>query len=278
MIEIAFQALAAAREHALRDYPRESCGLVVDGVYVPCFNYATLPEQDFIIASAVMKHQHSVGTVQAVVHSHPNGPLFPSERDMQGQVDTALPWVIIPVSAERTGDPIIWDADAPPAPLIGRPFVHGVSDCYTLIRDAYRLGAEGMAAQEMPGWPMPPVELPEQPRRDGWWKAEDNAPAQDLYTENFLRAGFRKITAKESRPGDVFLVKIASDVPNHGGVRLENGLILHHLPTRASRREPLGVWGRAIETWLRHEAADQAHEAAELAAEQALALKETEDA
>jgi len=51
--------------------------------------------------------------------------------------------------------------------------------------------------------------------------------------------------------GDVFLAQVRAPVPNHGGVYLDGGLILHHLEGRLSRREPLGPWRRFVTHALR---------------------------
>ena len=77
-----------------------------------------------------------------------------------------MPWGIIPTDGERVGDPIMWGDQLPIAPLIGREFRHGTSDCYTLVRDAYRLGKDGMKEHGIDGWPLDPIQLPEVPRDD----------------------------------------------------------------------------------------------------------------
>lgn len=256
--EIPFPALQAARAHALRDFPNEACGLVVDGGYLPCVNYALDPDRDFAIAGTVWTKLREQGlTVQAVIHSHPNGPMFPTPQDMQGQIDTDVPWAILATDGTDVAPPIVWEADAEPEPVLGRAFVHGVADCFRLGRDVYRLGRDKLAAQGVEGWPLPPVSFPEWPRRDGWWEPEGDLPAQNLYLDHYRENGFRIIPANEALPGDSFLIAIRSERPNHCGVLLGNNLILHHLPSRASRREPIGVWARAVHTWIRHEALDR---------------------
>ncbi|AMB48256.1 C40 family peptidase [Methylobacterium sp. AMS5] len=256
--ELPVAARQAAEAHARREFPKEACGLVVDGAYLPCFNYALDPETDFVIAGEIWARLAEEGReVQAVVHSHPNGPLYPSAQDMQGQQQTAVPWVIVALDDKDIAPPIIWDSEGEPAPVIGRSFVHGVADCFCLGRDVYRLGRDALAAQGVSGWPLDPVSFPDWPRRDGWWAKEGELAAQNMLLDHYRANGFRIIPANEARPGDAFLVNIQSPTPNHCGVLLEGHLILHHLPTRASRREPIGIWARAVHTWLRHEANDR---------------------
>lgn len=251
----------AAKQHARQCYPEESCGIVVDGVYIPVENIARDPlehtgERDCACrlcsfampANVLMKHPDAT----MILHSHPNGPLYPSELDMQQQIQSGLTWGIIPLDEDRVGDPILWGGDEPMQPLIGREFVHGIHDCYALIRDTFALGREELARQDII-WPFDPIHLADCPRDDAWW--EDG---QDLYLDNFAAWGFEEIAFEEARPGDVFLVKIRSEKFNHGGLLIGNSLILHHLPGRLSRREPAGIWARHAGVWLRYKGADHA--------------------
>lgn len=229
---------AAIAAHARTEYPREACGLVIDGAYVPMENRARDPQAQFLIP---VDETLRPG-VQAVVHSHPDGDPWPSAEDMAGQVATALPWGVVVVGAAGVGRVLWWGEGVPRPPLLGRDFRHGPSgsdgrgDCYALIRDWF-LDVRG-------------IDLPEFPRAPEWWLA-----GGDLYRHGFARAGFREIDLSELAPGDVVLAKVMSPVPNHGGVVLADGLVLHHLTGRLSRREPLGPWRRFLTHALRWNAA-----------------------
>jgi len=227
--------------HAARDFPREACGLVINGVYHSCENIAQNPQTDFAIDP-----RHWSREVQAVLHSHPAGPDSPTETDMRQQRASAVPWGIA-ACMNGAWQPVFWFGDqiARPA-LIGRPFRHGVTDCYALIRDYY--ADKGISLQE---WA----------RSDGWWNN-----GQDLYRNGFTTTGFRRIGESEAKEGDVVLANIRSPVPNHGGVYLGDGTILHHpqpggarLGLRAaqslSRREPIGPFLKYITHWLRYDTA-----------------------
>lgn len=253
---LSYNVIEAAKAHARKEYPNESCGIVFNGEYIPCQNIAGDPTVDFEISPKVYANYAKRGVIEAIIHSHPGGPLFPTEADMIGQISTNVPWGIIPLVVEdevmRIGDPIMWGDMLEKAPLIGRTFVHGIHDCYAIIRDIYALGKEGLSAQGVTDeWPYDPITLPEFPRNDAWWEED-----KDLYVDGFAQAGFRVIPQHEARVGDVFLMKIRSEKVIHGGVLVTDDVIVHHLPMRASRREPAGMWGRNAEMWLRHEAAD----------------------
>lgn len=225
-------AMAAAKAHALSQWPKESCGLIVNGGYVPCENKATNPEEDFVIGDDMVLLNN--GGIDAVVHSHPKGNRYPSARDMQGQMDMGCPWAIIPCNENETMPEVWWGDFMLEQSLLKREFIHGVSDCYALIRAYY--------------WQERKIILPEFPRDIEWWKA-----GGDFYQHaNFSKAGFVRIEQEEAAIGDVFIGQVRSDVPNHGGILLDHGEGLHHLDGRLSRREPIGPWQRYITYWLRY--------------------------
>ncbi len=235
------EAQAAIRAHALSAFPAEACGVIKGGAYVRCRNVAADRTQAFRIAT---RRLTSLSPVEAIVHSHPGGPDCPSGDDMRQQVATAVPWVLVSTDGRGCLPPVVFGDGAPIAPLVGRGFRHGVTDCYSVIRDAYRLERG--------------IVLPEFPRDWEWWR--DGA---DLYRDGFARAGFRRLAEGERQaPWDVFLAQTPkSPVPNHGGLYLGNGEILHHLtaklpvdPTRLSCREPGSRWQTYVTHWLRYEA------------------------
>ncbi len=225
-------AIEAARAHAKRAYPNESCGFIVGGVYQAQVNRSATPADDFSVDPDAYIAALREGGIQAVIHSHPDGPDHPSAADMRGQIDSGVPWGIITVNRGFPGAPFWWGDGVPVEAYVGREFRHGVSDCYSLIRDWYRLERNAV--------------LPEFPRDWEWWEK-----GGDLYTDGFEKAGFRQISAAEAETGDVFLASIRSSVPNHGGILLENGIGLHHLQNRLSRHDPIARWMTHITHWLR---------------------------
>lgn len=249
-------AFAAAKEHACAEFPKESCGVVVDGQYIRCENKAKPVDQhveegckcqlcSFRIDNSV--YLKNAGKIQMVLHSHPNGPAFPSASDMAGQIATALPWGIIVLDEMRVWEPMVWGGSTEIPEIIGRQFVHGITDCYDLIRDTFRLGKTALAEQGVSGWPFDPIVLPAYARNDGWWTDETS----NFYEVEPFKIGFREVPMSEARPGDVFLCAIRSKRLNHGGVLLGD-TIMHHLPGRLSRREPAGLWARQAARWIRY--------------------------
>ena len=239
-----------ARAHALADYPREACGLIVDGLYVPCTNIAAEPLANFKIAGVEILARTKGKRLEAIVHSHPTANAAPSENDMRAQLGAALPFVIVPTNGETCGTTVMWGDGVAIPDLVGREFMHGVTDCYSSVRDFFRLPGDVLEAQGFPRPAYEPFTLPEVPREDGWW-GRPGEPGEDLYTKGFEPNGFVRISHSEARPGDGFLCRIRSEQLNHAGVLVSNDLIFHHLPGRLSRREPAGIWARSAEVWVR---------------------------
>jgi len=85
-----------AEGHAIIEYPKESCGLLVDGNYWPCHNVADNPEQDFVLNPADYMRAMLSGKIEAVVHSHPLGGQA-SDLDRKSCRQTKLVWHIYSV-------------------------------------------------------------------------------------------------------------------------------------------------------------------------------------
>jgi proteasome lid subunit RPN8/RPN11 len=246
-------ALDAAKAHARAEFPKESCGFIVKEAYVPAENKADDPLQHFKIEDPLYDAAVVKGELRAVVHSHPNGPMFPTELDMQQQLATGVPWLIVNLNEDDIADFTAWGDALPRAPIIGRPFMHGIFDCYSCIRDTFHFGKDELAKQGIV-WPFDPIELPQVPRDDAWWKGD-----QDLYVDHLEKAGFKTISMHEARPGDGFLMAMGDHRTNpkkklcHAALLVGGDFILHHKPGRPSGRELAGMWAPHADIWVRYE-------------------------
>lgn len=224
------QTLLEISRHAAAEYPRESCGFVVRGAYVPCTNVAPDPLKSYEVDRAVYEKYEE--ELQAIVHSHPDGPEYPSIEDMRSALASGVPNGIVCVykkdadNPPRCSRPFFWGEGVVRPPLLGRTFRHGVTDCYALIRDWYKETEK--------------IDLPEFPREWMWWKT-----GGDMYRLLSANAGFRQFRGGDKpRKGDVFLASIMSKgVVNHAGIYLGNDLIVHH-PTDGGGYGPNSLSGR----------------------------------
>jgi cell wall-associated NlpC family hydrolase len=241
-MNITQEAQDAFQAHALREYPKEACGVIVEGKYLPCTNAAKDPLRDFKISAkelASIKATH--GTVEAILHTHPYHPNmqheepkeWPSGHDLQSWIKSKKPWGIAATDGQGL-TPILWLDDKDPGPLVGREFVWGKNDCYSLIRDWFK--------QERK------VTLPNFPRHWKFWER-----GEALYDDNFEAAGFVEISPREVVPGDCCLMRIRGTGPaQHAAVITAPDQILHHLLHRLSGYDSLFRWQRQITKYVRY--------------------------
>jgi len=240
-------ALNAAKQHARRKFPNRTCGLIVDGIYRAAKNIAADTKVTYQFPKGLIE-DFSPNRIDMIVVSKPTAPYCPDAQALELQDRYNRPFALITLNEQTVSEPIIWGAETPISPILGRKFIYGVMDCWTIIRDCFRLGKERLAQQGIEDWPYEPIELPVVASNDGWWNED-----QDLYIDNFTKLGFHQIDFNQARPGDGFLTKLKSDKYNHAALLVGNNQIIHHLPARLSRREPAGLWGRNSDLWLRYE-------------------------
>ena len=223
------------RKYAQSKYPmEEACGLVVDNKFVPIENVAEAKNISFSMPTDTWGKYENI---QAILQ----GCDCPSTEDIECQIRTLVPWGICRVHREYVSNVYYFGTHDCIPPLLGREFRPGPSgtdmkgDCYALIKDWY--------------WKKRNVELPEFPRNPEWWNN-----GQNLYEENFEKAGFYEISPEEVDVGDVFMCRLVNNVISHAGVLIEDGKILHHLTKRLSLREPAHRWRPAIVKWVRYDA------------------------
>ncbi|EDY3174775.1 phage tail protein, partial [Salmonella enterica] len=192
--------------HAKRCTPAESCGYVVktafETVYLPCENISAEPGMYFRMSPEDYIRASFLGEVVALVHSHPGdgGQPYLSTVDRTLQIQSGLDWWL--VSDER-----IHKFRCVPH-LTGRQFEHGVTDCYTLFRDAYHLAG---------------IDMPDFDREDDWW-----SQGKSLYLDHLEATGFYRVDPEDAQPGDVLICCFGSPTPNHAAIYCGNGELLHH--------------------------------------------------
>ncbi|MFP1749176.1 C40 family peptidase [Lonsdalea quercina] len=191
----------------------EVCGLIIDDSrLIKCKNIHPEPSLHFRIDGREWVAAEDIGEITAVFHSHPIDKLVLSGADRVAQISTGIPWWLSSNGALRKFRPV--------PHLIGRAFVHGSMDCYTLFRDAYHLAG---------------LDLPNFERSNGWWVRGEN-----LYIKNMARNGFYEVSFSDIQPGDVIIrLAFAESDPCHAMIYLGDNIIMHHeVAGRLSRREP----------------------------------------
>ena len=177
--------------------------------------------QCFIIDPEDYVKADNTGEIKAIVHSHPVTPPFASEADKLGCEQSKLPWHIVNPKTEQWGycEPCGYK----PA-LKGRPWVWGVTDCWSLVRDFYK---------EEKGIELLDYERPVTPQEF------NDVPLFERYAE---RTGFKELDPNETlKNGDILLMSIMYNTLNHVAIFLD-GDVLHHLTDRLSCKEPYSAW------------------------------------
>lgn len=229
------------RHQVLMSYPREAVGIVSRGTYYPVENIHNEPKQNFRIApETYMKFADGTG-VDAIIHSHCVGvePVMfgqfaidartASYNDMVAQQECGVPFGIVACEGENVTN-IVWFGEKPPAPIMGRPFIHGIYDCYSLIRDWYFLEKN--------------IELPEHPREIGWWRDRRQMVKNlNMYEDGWRKDGWYEVNLHDDlQIGDVLLMKYESKRTNHGGVYIGDGKFIHQAIGAPTRTEYVHEW------------------------------------
>ena len=231
--------------HAIADYPRESCGVIIGKEYMPCKNIAS-DDAQFEISPIDLVGASKKGEILAYVHSHPDGSTNPSMPDRVQMNLHGKPWIITNAIEVALHKP-----EGYQAPLLGREYYHGLMDCYTLIKDYYQRELD--------------ITLNDYERKEAWWESAKSKP---LYLDNFKKEGFVAIDTDTIKKHDAILFRLGkTEHVNHAAVFIGDGslsserteavisdcLILHHPYGRQSLRELYGEqWQRRAHVILRH--------------------------
>ncbi len=217
--------IQALTDHAEQCFPEECCGLVVDNggvlLYVPCDNQSPTPLQSFLIDPRV--YLKWVDRLVFVAHSHPNRSAAPSQADKGSCERANVPFLILsyPTGEIQCYSPCGYQPD-----VIGRPFVYGIFDCLSLVRDFYQVERDVV---------LDDVQRP----AFGWWHQIENL---NVTHNHFKHWGFKAVDSPKH--GDVVVMQLQASVPNHVAVFQQGGLILHQTVNNIGRLEQYGNYWR----------------------------------
>jgi proteasome lid subunit RPN8/RPN11 len=126
------------KQHALKEVPRECCGLIVssdkDVDVLPCNNGSWQPEHHFVIPALDYVKASNSGKIEAIYHSHPDGPAEFSLADQQNYNATKERFILYSVKDDQFCDSL----EQENSELLGRPFELGKTDCMNIAMDYYR--------------------------------------------------------------------------------------------------------------------------------------------
>ena len=215
----------AALSHAKNQDPKEAVGLLLNVKgkqrYYPCQNLAITNHQEFILNPEDYVKADNLGEIIGIFHSHPITPPTPSQADRISCEHSNLPWYIVNPKTEQWAE---LKPEGYKPELCGRPWVWGITDCWSLVRDWYKEEKNIQLIDFERS--MTPQEFLENP----------------LFEKYAKETGFRELANDEAlKKGDVLLMSIMHPTLNHVAIFLGD-MVLHHLADRLSCKEPYSEW------------------------------------
>ena len=213
-----------ALTHAKIQDPKESVGLLINKkgkkIYLPCNNISSESDSFILDPNDYIKAEKK-GEIIAVIHSHPITPPIPSQADKVSCEHTKLPWYIVNPKTEQWGylEPCGYKA-----PILGREYVWGITDCWSLIVDWYKEEKN--------------IELLDYPRP----KIIEDFYKNPVFEKYLPSRGFKLLEPNQPLiNGDLLAMSILGKGLNHVAIFID-GDVLHHLSDRLSCREPYNAW------------------------------------
>ena len=201
------------KSHALREYPNECCGIIHNNKYISLVNEHPNTKDAFLIRPETLFDFEKNGDIQAIVHSHINYP-HASEQDQTQQTMLDIPFGIVNCISNNIAQDPFWFGDTLPIQdLISRPFIQGVYDCLSVVRDYFRL-------QE--------IIIPNVSREFEFWKKNIK-----LVENSLSKYSFHPIDFKEAKRNDVLIYS------GHVAVIVNETEVLHHYVNKLSTTYPI---------------------------------------
>lgn len=205
-------ALWIFAEHARRIAPHEACGAILHNKELLIWdNISPTPELNFI--PRIQLDGRDFSEVKILLHSHANDQTYPSREDWLYGYGMGT---IQGLYCTQTNQFRFYNG-VNQGPLVGRPFVMGVTDCFSLVKDVL----ETEFGQDAPDYPR-------------WWNYwdEEDLVAKYMYATGYL---FKQVIDLE--PGDVIVSRIGnSKYANHISVVSKDG---HHIYDHRSLGAPV---------------------------------------
>jgi proteasome lid subunit RPN8/RPN11 len=217
----------AIRKLACKNPTEETCGFVLtDGSVIQVNNVADDRHTTFSINP--QDYAKYDDQITGIWHTHLELAGF-SPLDQQVLMTDTLPWAVYCLA-----DNSFHECDfTTVAPFLGRPFIFGLYDCYSLISDKLH---------EME------VELPPWPR--GTW-GEWDTPGFNPFDMAWPEIGEPVYNGKYQE-GDILLLNLGNHPghTDHVGVFLDRRTFLHHPAQHKSRKQLFGsYWERRL-NWV----------------------------
>lgn len=211
-----------AVKYAESEAPKEACGLlaVIKGQekFWPCKNIAEGQHEFFALDPEDWADcEDQGGEILGVIHSHPEGSSEPSEADKASCENIGFPYFIYSVNNKSWNEikPSGWKAPS----LIGRTWIWGKQDCWSLICDYF---------QEKLNINLGSCYRP---------NTLKEFIAKPYFEKILADGGFIEVEKDKIKKNDVLLMEGCHQKLSHVALYLGNQLILHHEIKKLSCKE-----------------------------------------
>jgi proteasome lid subunit RPN8/RPN11 len=227
------QPIDDAIKHAYEEFPRESCGAIIDGSYVKFKNMSDNPLEAFEIQDEDFFLAYMNGSVDCIVHSH-NDFNQASLVDQVQQRELDIPSLIINLRNRSLMDCIVFGSNHD-ANLIGRPFFYGAFDCISMVDDYI--------------FDIFNVHIPHPPHEWAFWMKNKSffEPAMDETIP------FEEVPLTEIKKNDILLYNIdGTKYINHIAVMMSDTYeVYHHMFGTTSGSYPITFVRKYLRTVMR---------------------------
>lgn len=205
------------KEHALREYPKECCGLIISSgdklLTYSCKNISSNPLIHFELSPLdyIRAYDQGKNKIIGVYHSQENDNL--SSLDILNSTNHKYYSIVYSYKNDRFFE--ITDKHFKYKKYLGKEFYIGKQDCFSLIQEFYKNEYN--------------IIINDYKRNDDWYTINPN-----IIIENYKKEGFIETTKENLQEGDIILFRF-----KHFGIYLNNNLLLHHRRSTFSTIEML---------------------------------------
>ena len=214
------------KKYAQEQAPNEACGLlaIIKGKekFWPCKNLAESKHEFFMLDPDDWAECEDQGEILGVIHSHPIGVATPSNADKACCEHIGFPYYIYGLSVDNWVciEPSGWKTPS----LIGRKFIWGKYDCWSVVTDWYKENKNII----IPDWQRP--------------KTIKQFSENPEFEYALPKLKFKKCNSNNNlQIGDVLLFEGRKKLLNHVAVYIGDMMILNHSIRALSCREFYGL-------------------------------------
>lgn len=239
-MELTQEIKQVIENHAIKEYPKECCGIIVDGKAIECENISETPLKSFIVKPSVIR-AYGLENITGFYHSHPEPGDF-SVADIAFCEKLNKTCILYLCQSKEFK---IYNAKGMKIPYEGRPFFLGTLDCLSLFKDYYQRELNLIFDND--------IEHPERFNYKAWSTPEftEKYGYVTVVYDYLIKNGFVEVHSLQKH--DIILMRLAHiNFPVHIVIYLGNNQILQHMGEFSKVESYLSQYQRLATNILRH--------------------------